>query len=298
MDKRSLPSNDGKLTIIVVNFNSGHFLKRCLESIENNKGTLDVKIIAVDNASNDKSIILAKKTKIADEYILNKENIGFGKANNQALEKLNTEFVLILNPDVEIKRGILEGMTDYMKQNLNVGAATCEIELSNGKIDLTAHRGFPTPWASLLYMLGNDALYHMSKKDMETIHEVDAITGAFFLTRKSVLDKAGFFDERFFMFAEDIDLCLRIKKAGYKVMYIPQFKVIHSKGVSTGLKKHSQDITSATLETRKKSLNDFYETMILFYKKHYEKKYPFFVNWLVYFGINFKWFLARRSLTV
>lgn len=287
-----------KLTIVIVNFNSGNFLKRCLESIKNIEEKINLKMIIVDNDSKDQSINLAKKINLPVEYILNKENIGFGRANNQALKKLTTELVLILNPDVEIKLGVLEGMIDYMKQNPDVGAATCEIELSNGRIDLTAHRGFPTPWASFLYMLGNDSLYHMSKKDMRTTHEVDAITGAFFLTRKSVLEKSGFFDESFFMFAEDIDLCLRIKKEGFKVMYVPKFKVIHTKGVSTGLKKHSQDITLASLETRKKSLNDFYETMTIFYKKHYAQKYPFFINWLVYLGINFKWFLAKRSLTV
>lgn len=287
-----------KLTIIIVNFNSDDFLKKCLESIKNIKDKIDLKICVVDNDSKDQSVSLARKINLPVEYILNKENVGFGRANNQILKKLNTEFVLILNPDVEIKEGVLSGMINFMKKNPDVGAATCEIELSNGKIDLTAHRGFPTPWASLLYMLGNDSLYHQSKKDMLTIHEVDAITGAFFLTRKSVLEKTGFFDENFFMFAEDIDLCLRIKKAGFKVMYVPKFKVVHNKGVSTGLKKHSQHITLANLETRKKSLNVFYKTMIIFYKKHYEKKYPFFINWLVYLGINFKWWFAKRSLTV
>lgn len=287
-----------KLTIIIVNFNSGEHLKKCLESIKKTKRNLNIKAVVVDNSSKDESIVIAKKINFPVEYILNEDNLGFSKANNQALKKLKTEFVLILNPDVEIKEGVFEGMLSFMKENPSVGASTCEIELSNGKIDLTAHRGFPTPWASLLYMLGNDSLYHQSKKDMSRIHEVDAITGAFFLTRKSVLDKIGLFDENFFMFAEDIDLCLRIKKAGYKVMYVPRFKVLHSKGVSTGLKKHSQHITQADLETRKKSLNDFYGTMIIFYKKHYERKYPFFINWLVYLGIKTKWFLAKRSLTV
>ncbi len=287
-----------KLTIIIVNFNSGKFLEKCLLSLKQIKDKTTLKIYVVDNASKDKSISLAKKIDIPAEYIMNNENVGFARANNQALKNLETEFVLILNPDVEIRDGVLSGMINFMKENSGLGAATCEVKLPNGKVDLTAHRGFPTPWASLLYMLGNDSLYHQSQKDMKRVHEVDAITGAFFLTRKSVLEKSGLFDENFFLFAEDIDLCLRIKKLGYKIMYVPKYKVLHSKGVSTGLKKHSQHLTSADLKTRKKSLDDFYKTMIIFYKKHYEKKYPFFVNRLVYFGVNFKWWLAKRSLTV
>jgi GT2 family glycosyltransferase len=147
-------------------------------------------------------------------------------------------------------------------------------------------------------MLGNDSLYHLTDRNLEEIHEVDAITGAFFFTRKSVFEKVGYFDEDYFMYAEDIDLCYRIKKAGYKIMYIPKVSVLHSKGVSSGLKKHSQNISQANLETRKRSLNYFYKTMKIFYKKHYEKSYPFFINWLVYLGINLRWFLAKRKLTV
>jgi len=100
------------------------------------------------------------------------------------------------------------------------------------------------------------------------------------------------------MYAEDLDLCYRIKEAGYKIMYVPAVSILHYKGVSSGLKKHSQDFTTADLETKKRSLDAFYKTMIIFYKKHYEKKYFFLINWLVYLGINIKWFLAKRKLTV
>jgi GT2 family glycosyltransferase len=163
---------------------------------------------------------------------------------------------------------------------------------------MTAHRGFPTPLASFLYFLGNDRLYHLTDKDMTMPHEVDAITGAFFLTRKKVLEEVGYFDEDYFMYAEDIDLCYRIKQAGYKIMYLPDVEVLHYKGISTGLKKHSQHLTKASLETRKKMTGYFYSTMKIFYDKHYKDKYPFFVNWLVYLGINVRWWLAKRKLTV
>ena len=133
---------------------------------------------------------------------------------------------------------------------------------------------------------------------MRKDHEVDAISGSFFLTRKSVLDKVGLFGEDYFMYAEDLDLCFRIKKAGYKIMYIPEVKIIHHKGVASGLKSHSQKITTATYDSRLKAFNAFYETMKIFYKKNLEKSYPFFINWLVYLAIDLKWFLAKGKLQV
>lgn len=287
-----------KLSIVIVNYNAGEHLLKCLDSIEDVKDEVNLAVVVVDNASVDDSIEKAEKRFKDIVFIKNQDNLGFGKANNQFLEKLETPYVLILNPDTVLEKGILSSMISYMDENPNVGASTCKIVFENGAVDLTAHRGFPTPWASFLYFMGDDSLYHLSKKDMSKPHEVDAISGAFFLTRKSVLDKVGIFDEDYFMYAEDIDLCFRIKKAGFKIMYLPQVQVLHIKGVSSGLKKHSQKLTTADIETKKRSYDYFYSTMKIFYQKHYENVYPFFVNWLVYLAINAKWWLAKRKLTV
>lgn len=287
-----------KLSIIIVNYNSGNHLLDCLESIENLEDEADIYTYVVDNASVDGSVIEAKKKFSWAQFILNRENLGFGKANNQILKKVDTEYILLLNPDAVLAEGVIKKMIAFMNKNKDVGVATCKVVHENGEIDWATHRGFPTPWASLLYMLGNDKLYHLSENDLSKTHEVDAISGAFFLTRKSVIDEVGVFDEDYFMYAEDIDLCFRIKQLGYKVMYVPDVEIVHLKGVSSGLKKHSQGITTANLETKKRSLNAFYKTMKIFYKKHYEKKYFFLINWLVYLGIDLKWWLAKRKLTV
>lgn len=286
-----------KVSVVIVNFNAGEFLHKCLSSLVKSQMSLDIWV--VDNASMDNSIDLAKKKFPNFHYILNKENLGFTKANNLALRKVQTEYILILNPDTEVLPETIPAMVDFMKNHLEVGAASCLVELSSGKIDLASHRGFPTPWAAFLYYgLGNDYLYHQTYKDMKRPHEVDSITGAFFMTRKTVLDKVGLFDEDYFMYAEDLDLCFRIKKAGYKIMYVPGVKVIHHKGISSGIKKHSKELTTANIEARKKALDNFYETMKIFYKKHLEKNYPFFINWLVHLGINLRWIVARRKLHV
>lgn len=288
-----------KLTISIVNYNTGDYLIRCLDSIDKVKDEVFFEVYVVDNNSSDDSLSKAKKSYPKLNYILNHDNFGFGKAHNQVLKKVKSEYVLILNPDVELKSGELGEMIKFMDDNPSVGAATPEIVLPGGGIDLTAHRGFPTPWASFIYyVLGDDSLYHLTYKDMNKPHEVDAITGAFFLTRKFVLDKVGLFDEDYFMYAEDIDLCYRIKEAGLKIMYVPSIKILHHKGISTGLKKHSLEQSTASIETRRKMTDYFFETMKIFYKKHLEKNHPFFINWLVYFGINVKWALAKRKMMV
>jgi hypothetical protein len=252
----------------------------------------------VDNASVDGSLAKAKKLFPLARFIENKENLGFAKANNIALRQIKNELILLLNPDTQLEKGTLPFMAHFMEENPTVGAATCQVIKSDGKIDWACHRGFPTPLASFLYFLGIDRLYHLTDRKMKKTHEVDAISGSFFLTRKSVLDKVGLFDEDFWLYGEDLDLCWRIKKAGYKVMYVPKVKVIHYKGVSSGIKEHSQEITTATSQSKLKALNSFYETMKIFYHKNLARCYPAFINQLVFWAIDFKKMMAKRKMKV
>ncbi len=286
------------LEVSIVNYNAGHHLLDCLQSLVACTKKIKMIVSIVDNASVDDSMALAQKKYPQFQYIFNKENVGFGKAHNQVLSKSKADYLLILNPDMIVSVEALTTQLDYLNVHSEVGAITPKIVFENGKVDMTAHRGFPTPWASLLYIFGNDSLYHLTNQNVSVIHEVDAITGAYFLTPRKVLDKVGYFDEDYFMYAEDIDLCFRIKQAGYKIMYDPSVEVLHYKGISSGLKKDTQKKTSATLETKKRSLHWFYKTMIIFYDKHYKNQYPFIINWLVYLGIYLRWWLAKRKLTV
>lgn len=288
-----------KLSIVIVNYNAGTYLTECLSSLEKVRGELDFDIWVVDNDSRDGSLEAAEKKFPRAKFIKNKDNLGFGKANNIALKQIKTEYILLLNPDSEVIPGTLKYMVEYMEQEIQVGVATCRVEKEDGSLDWASHRGFPTPWASFLYyFLKDDSLYHLTNQDLSKTHEVDAVAGAFFITRKSVLDKVGLFDEDYFLYAEDLDLCYRVKQEGFKVMYVPEVKIIHHKGISSGLKKHSQQISTATEESKVKAFNSFYETMIIFYKKHLAINYPFFINWLVYIGINLKWWLDKRRMMV
>lgn len=286
------------LTISIVNFNSGEYLARCLDSIKSVENEADIRVVVVDNASTDGSLILAKEKFPKYRFIENEKNVGFGTANNQVLKNLETEYVLILNPDCLLEKGVLKELLTYYEKNPDTGVMTCKIILPDGSVDYTAHRGLPTPWASLLYFFGDRTKYHLTDRDLKIPHEVDSVAGAFFLTTKKVLEKSGLFDEKFFLYGEDIDLCVRIKEAGFKVIYYPYVSITHFKGVSSGLKEHSQDITQANLETKKLAVDSFYKAMLIFYDKHFKGKYFFLINWLVYLGIYLKWGLARIKMTV
>lgn len=288
-----------KLSVSIVNYNAGKHILNCLHSLKNNTKGVKLDIWIADNNSEDGSIEQIRKNFPEIHVITNKENIGFGRAHNQNLRQINTDLVLILNPDTVVLPGTVDYMIRFMENNLEVGAATCRIEKSDGSLDRASHRGFPTPWASFLYyFLKNDSLYHLTMKDMNKAHEVDAISGAFFLTRKKVLREVGLFDEDYFLYAEDLDLCFRIKRAGHKIMYIPDVKAIHLKGISSGIKLGTKEISTATQESKLKAFNSFYSTMLVFYKKHLAQEYHFFVNWMVYAGIKLKWWLAKRKLVV
>lgn len=285
------------LTIAILNYNSGEYLLKCLRSIKLVAPEASTQTVVIDNSSTDESLKKAKSEFPDIEFVESSENLGFAKGYNPTLKKIKTEFILLLNPDCILKKGVIKKMLEDFEDE-SVGAATCRIILPNGKVDLTAHRGFPTPWASMLYIFGNDSKYHLTNRLSGQIHEVDAISGAFFMTKKPVLEKVGYLDERFFLYGEDLDVCLRIKNAGYKIIYDPSVEIVHFKGISSGLKKHSQDLSGADLKTRSRAKDAFFESMILFYNKHYKTSYPFFINWLVYLGIYTKWMFAKLKTTV
>lgn len=285
-----------KLTVSIVNYNAGEYLIKCLDSLEKVKEELDFDVFVVDNDSKDKSIEKAKKKFPNFKYILNKENLGFGKAHNIVLKQAKTPYLLTLNPDCEMPKGTLKYMFDFMEENFDVGISTSRVEKADGTLDIASHRGFPTPRASFEYFfLKNDRLYHLTDRDMSKPHEIDSAVGAFLFIRRSVLEKVGYFDEDYFLYGEDIDICYRVKKAGFKIMYVPEVKVIHIKGVSSGIKKHSQNESKASESTKNLARDYFYSTMKIFYKKHYAKNYPKMFNSLVYAGIDFKLNMSKRK---
>jgi len=235
--------------------------------------------------------------------ISSKKNLGFAAGNNLGIKMAVGEYVLLLNPDTEIEINTFKIMIDYLKSNPKVGAATCRVELKNGKLDDACHRGFPTPWNAFCHFSGISQLfpnscflngYHLGYQNLDKIHEIDSCAGAFLLVRKEIGDSINWLDEDYFWYGEDLDFCYRVKQKGWKIMYVPIIKILHWKGASSGIRQESKNISNASLETRKKAVMASTQAMRLFYQKHYLKKYPSIITGFVLFGINY---LEKRRLT-
>lgn len=269
--------------------------KDCLESlIEALAKTPDLQseIIVVDNASSDDSMKMLSAVKNI-EVIENKENLGFGKANNKGLEKAQGRYVLFLNSDVLIKHVDFKKLVDYLDEHEDVGALTVKVSLENGRLDPASHRGFPTIWNSLTYFSKLEKIseilpilssllgqYHLTDRDLTKIHEIDSPSGAFYLSRKNILEELGGFDNDFFMYGEDLDLSYRIKNKGHKIMYYPDFSVLHL--------KYQSGIQNADRNIGRKTHDYFYNAMHVFYNKHRAPHHNRITNFLVHFFINLK----------
>jgi GT2 family glycosyltransferase len=257
-----------KLSIIIVNYNVKHFLNQCIKSIENARKNIDLEIIVVDNNSIDDSVEMLKNVFPSIKLILNKKNVGFSKANNQAIKQAKGKYILLLNPDTIIQENTLTETINYFDNNINIGAIGVKMIDGNGKFLPESKRSLPTPSSAFYKIFGLSKIfpkskkfsqYHLSYLDPDKINEIDVISGAFFMTKKEILDQIGMLDERFFMYGEDIDLSYRIQKIGYKNIYFPKTSIIHYKGEST----------------KKTSVNYilmFYNAMMIFVKKHYSNK--------------------------
>ena len=235
-----------KLAVIIVSYNVESFLKQCITSITTTISK-DVKIIILDNNSRDASEMVENSFPEIT-LIKNHINLGFSKAVNQGLSLLNTPFVCILNPDTLVEENTFESILHWMKRFPKVGVVGPKVINADGSLQKSCKRSLPTPFNAIPKLLGLDNLlpksrlfgrYNLTYMDENQIHSVDAISGSFMLIRKEVIDKVGLFDERFFMFGEDLDFSYRIKKTGYDVIYYPFVKVIHYKGES--VKQSSKD---------------------------------------------------------
>ncbi len=252
------------LSIIIVNYNVKEFLQNLIHSIEKASVNLNKEIIIVDNASDDGSVDFIKEKFPEIKLIANQQNFGFGKANNTGLKIAAGKYILLINPDTLVAEDTFEKMIEFFENNPEAGLAGCKILNPDGSLQLACRRSFPGPWTSFTKVSGLSTLFSNSKifarynltyLDENKTYEVDAISGSFMMMRKEVYDKVGGFDEQFFMYGEDLDLCYRIQKSGFKVYYVHTTQIIHYKGEST--KRSSIDETKV-----------FYNAMHLFVKKH------------------------------
>ncbi|MBI2031212.1 MAG: glycosyltransferase family 2 protein [Candidatus Levybacteria bacterium] len=295
-----------ELSIIIVSFNTKGFIKQCIDAIYNSDlSRRNYEIILVDNASSDGTVEEVKKHFPQVFIIKNSDNFGFSKANNIGIRKSQGKFLLFLNPDTQVDENTLPYMISFMNKHSDVGVSTCFVRLPTGKLDDGAHRGFPTPWNSFCYFSGFSRVFPKSKifsgytmgwLDLSTEHEVDSVVGAFMMVRRRAGDEINWWDEDYFFYGEDIDFCFRLKEKGWKVYFVPKVFVLHHKGISGGIKKHSERKSTANLQTKMIATNARFNAMRIFYKKHYEKKYPKILNSFILSVIEFKRKISLSSI--
>lgn len=280
-----------KLSIIIVNYNVEYFLEQCLNSVKAALTNVSGEVYVVDNNSIDNSVEMVKEKFPEYNLIANKDNRGFSKANNQAIEICSGEYVLLLNPDTVVEEDTFEKVVEFMNQNLDAGGLGVRMIDGKGIFLPESKRGLPTPSVAFYKIFGLSKLFPKSKRfgkyhlgylnEFDT-NEIEVLSGAFMLMRHEALNKVGLLDEAFFMYGEDIDLSYRITKGGYKNYYFPETRIIHYKGEST--KKSSVNYVFV-----------FYRAMVIFAEKHFSQKNAKLFSVLINFAIYLRAGIALLS---
>lgn len=271
------------LTVVIVNYNVKYFLEQCLHAVYRSLQRINGEVIVVDNNSADGSVQMVQERFPEVVLIVNTVNLGFARANNQAIKRATGRYILLLNPDTVVQEDTFARCKEYMDNHTDVSCLGVKMIDGKGRYLPESKRALPTPRIAFYKIFGLSALfprsrefgkYHLGYLDKDEIHEVDIISGAFMFIRNIALEKTGLLDEDFFMYGEDIDLSYRFKQSGYRNIYFPLTTIIHYKGEST----------------RKSSINYvimFYRAMIIFAQKHFSKKayrfYSFFIHMAIYF---------------
>ena len=285
-----------QLSVIIVSYNQASILSKCLGFLENNLKKQFEKsqyeIIVVDN--NSSPPIFKNKVPTRIKPIFLKENVGFSRANNVGLQMAKGKYVLFLNSDVYLKDFVdFAKLFEFLENDKKKAGLTIRLNLANGQIDPASHRGFPSPYNAACYFMGLEKLsqnipglnklfggYHLVHKNLNTVHEIDSPTAAFFLLKKKIIDHINGFDPDYFFYGEDLDLSYRIKKLGYSIWYYPKYKGVHL--------KHQSSTESQDKKTQQEANKYFYESMLIFYQKHYADKYPKWFNLAIKRAIKLK----------
>ena len=289
-----------KISIVIVNYNTSEYLSRCIKSIYKADIIKDqIQVVIVDNNSYDSSLKITKeyisKKSLDVEVISNSENLGFSKAVNLGLNKCYGNYICILNPDTYIEKDCLCELEKYMEINLDIGAITPKVINSNGQLQISCKRSLPTIKNSIFKIFGLDKLFSKNKffssynllyLNENDISDVEVISGAFMFLRKSVFEKVGYFDERFYLYGEDIDYCHRIKKEGFPIIYYPLVRVIHYKGKSA--ESHPFE-----------AIHHFHSSMIKYYNKYQDQYFGWSsLKFFIFISVIIKKYLSYFYLII
>jgi GT2 family glycosyltransferase len=251
-----------KVSIIIVSYNVRSFVAQCIDSLRKALMALDGEIIVVDNCSKDDTVAYISAHYPEVQFIANQENVGFARANNQAIRSSDSEYVLLLNPDTIVYENTLRETISFMDQHPEAGGAGVRMLTREGSPAPESRRAIPTPWIAMLKMLGFTRRYYMSDLPWNEPCQIEVVSGAYCMLRRKALEQVGLLDEDFFMYGEDIDLSYRMIKGGWQNWYLP-FDIVHFKGESTQ-------------KSSFRYVHVFYQAMLIFFRKHYSNLSLFF----------------------
>lgn len=298
------------LGIVIVNYNVRELLRDCLQAVFDSRASFSFAVCVVDNGSTDGSADMVA-AEFSQVHLIRATNQGYAAGNNAGLRALGfpagpepdgrpqgtptwPSYALLLNPDTVLPPSALADMLAFMVAHPHAGAAGPRLVREDGSLDRACRRSFPTPQVAFYHLFGLSRLlprsprfgrYNLTYLSPDVTTEVDSGVGAFMLLRGQALAQVGLLDERYFMYAEDLDLCYRLKQRGWEVWYNADVTVLHYKGQSS-----RQRSTQSNLH--------FYRTMWLFHDEHYKHETFFLVNWLIYAAIKVLggWALVRDRL--
>lgn len=244
-----------KLSVVIVSYNVRSYLEECLKSVQEALEGIEGEVFVVDNHSDDDSVEVVRQVYPWVNLIVNLENLGFAKANNQAIRRAQGEYVLLLNPDTVVTQDTFRGVLAFMDEHPKAGSAGVMMCYEDGSRAPESRRAVPTPWVAARKMLGFTKRYYMSDLPWDQPCKIEVVSGAFCLLRHQALKTVGLLDEDFFMYGEDIDLSYRLLKGGWENWYLP-YPIIHYKGKSTQKSDY-------------RYVHVFYQAMLIFFQKHY-----------------------------
>lgn len=280
------------VSVVIVNYNGGGLLLECLGRLLE-RTAIPIEILLVDNASSDGSAGEASRTFPSVRLIANSANVGFARASNQGMALARADYLLLLNPDLIVGDRAVDTVHAYMAAHPEVGICGPRILLPSGRLDRPCRRSFKTPATYVHKALGLSSLfpgsrtfgrYYLSYLDERQTFEVDAVIGAFLMTRRSLIDRIGLLDERFFLYCEDEDFCLRAKRTGFKVVYLGEAVAVHHK-------------SSSARRQPVRSLYEWHRSVFQFHRKNIAPEYGPLTNGLVYAGMGAA-FAAKAALAV
>jgi N-acetylglucosaminyl-diphospho-decaprenol L-rhamnosyltransferase len=278
------------LSVVIVSYNTRELLRGCLTSVIStlSSSRLYCEVLVVDNASTDGSVTMVQDTFPQVSLLINRENRGFAAANNQAIGKSRGRHVLLLNPDTLVREGALEGMVEFLDEHGQVGVVGPKLIYPDGSFQHSAFT-FPTLPMILLdffplnHRLINSRLngrYPRALYEAREPFSIDHPLGAGLMVRRKTIEEIGLLDERFFIYCEEIDWCLRIKRAGWKIYCLPQAEIVHY-------------VAQSTAQFRDEMFVELHKSRYRLYKKHYAPRFRRMARWLVLLGLTYQSLQAR-----